>query len=148
MNNKSTSPHPPERIPMTNRKEYGREFISKDRSKDGHGHWRVFDPEDNRVATCYDAGNADAIVRAFNRPAEPFFAKVRGEVERAYAKHGRDQWGRHEFYAILKEEVDELWDAIKADEPQEQVLAELVQVAAMCLRYAETGDRYREPANV
>jgi len=65
------------------------------------------------------------------------------ELDHAYTKHGREPWGRHEFYAILKEEVDELWDDIKADAPTDQVLKELVQVAAMCFRYAETGDRYR-----
>ncbi len=70
-------------------------------------------------------------------------AAVRGELDHAYRKHGRDPWGRHEFYAILLEEVEELWAEIKADAPQEKVLAELRQVAAMCFRYAETGDRYR-----
>lgn len=69
------------------------------------------------------------------------------ELESAYAKHGRGQWSRHEFYGVLKEEVDELWDAIKADEPQERVRAEAIQVAAMVFRYLETGDRYREPNN-
>ena len=71
--------------------------------------------------------------------------KIRRELDRAYGKHGRDQWGRHEFYAILKEEVDELWDAIKADKPQEDVRDEAIQIAAMVFRYLETGDRYREP---
>lgn len=74
-----------------------------------------------------------------------FLEAVVSEVERAYAKHGKLQWGRHEFYAILKEEVDEAWDDIKADAPQEKLMQEVVQIAAMCLRYAETGDRYREP---
>lgn len=67
------------------------------------------------------------------------------ELERAYAAHGREQWGRHEFYAILKEEVDELWDSIKGDDPQKDVEAEAIQVAAMVFRYLETGDRYRKP---
>lgn len=80
------------------------------------------------------------------RYPEIFFHKlIDAELDHAYKKHGRQQWGRHEFYAILKEEVDELWDAIKTDEPQENVVRELTQIAAMCLRYAETGDRYREP---
>lgn len=70
---------------------------------------------------------------------------VANELERAYAKHGREQWGRHEFYAILKEEVDELWDDIKADAPQDKLRHEAIQVAAMVFRYLETGDRYREP---
>jgi NTP pyrophosphatase (non-canonical NTP hydrolase) len=67
---------------------------------------------------------------------------VREELDRAYAKHGREPWGRHEFYGILLEEVDELWDAVKRDEPLERVHAEAIQVAAMCFRYIETGDRY------
>lgn len=70
---------------------------------------------------------------------------VAAELDRAYAKHGAEPWGRHEFYGILLEEVEELWDAIKSDEPQERVLAELVQVVAMGYRYYETGDRYRGP---
>ena len=69
--------------------------------------------------------------------------RIAHELDRAYAKHGAAPWGRHEFYAILKEEVDELWDAIKHDLPQDELEAELVQVAAMCFRYFETGDRYR-----
>jgi NTP pyrophosphatase (non-canonical NTP hydrolase) len=70
------------------------------------------------------------------------YAQIRAELERAYTKHGREPWGRHEFYGILLEEVDELWDAIKGDEPMERVHAEAIQVAAMVFRYIETGDRY------
>jgi hypothetical protein len=68
--------------------------------------------------------------------------QVRQELNQAYAKHGREPWGRHEFYGILKEEVDELWDDIKSDAPIDNVLREALQVAAMCARYLETGDRY------
>jgi integrase len=67
---------------------------------------------------------------------------IDAELSNAYAKHGKEQWGRHEFYAILKEEVDELWDAIKRDLPQDQVVHEAIQVATMIFRYLETGDRY------
>lgn len=72
------------------------------------------------------------------------FNLISSEVDRAYAKHGRDKWGRHEFYAILKEEVDEAWDAIKADMDSDFLTKEIVQIAAMCFRYLETGDRYRD----
>ena len=71
---------------------------------------------------------------------EVFITKVMEELDRAYEKHGSEPWSRHEFYGILKEEVDETWDDIKADEPLERLLKEVVQVAAMCLRYAETGE--------
>lgn len=67
------------------------------------------------------------------------------ELESAYAKHGKEQWGRHEFWGIIAEEIDELWEAIKKDEPQERVRSEAIQVAAMVFRYLNTGDRYREP---
>lgn len=73
------------------------------------------------------------------------FERISAELDHAYAKHGKDAWGRHEFYGVLKEEVDELWDAIKSDAPMSDVLDELTQVAAMCFRYYETGDRYRGP---
>ena len=68
------------------------------------------------------------------------------ELDRAYSKHGRESWGRHEFYAILLEEVDELWDETKKggtipfDEDAHR--KEIIQVASMCFRYLETGDRY------
>lgn len=75
-------------------------------------------------------------------PRAALMSAIATELDHAYRKHGRDPWGRHEFYAILLEEVEELWAEVKADGPQEKVLAELRQVAAMCFRYAETGDRY------
>ena len=65
-------------------------------------------------------------------------------LEHAHNKHGLERWGRHEFYAILKEEVDELWDVIKGDLPDEQLFEEIIQIMAVCSRYMETGDRYRD----
>lgn len=76
-------------------------------------------------------------------PLEQLVNVVSRELEYAYRKHGVAPWGRHEFFAILKEEVDELWGAIKSDASQEEVLEELRQVVAMCFRYVQTGDRYR-----
>lgn len=71
-------------------------------------------------------------------------ARICDELDRAYRKHGSAPWGRHEFYAILKEEVDELWEAIKCDEPDKRVTDEAIQVAAMVFRFLETGDRYKD----
>ena len=84
----------------------------------------------------------DAIMKDFRlaQARSRFVKLVTSELDRAYAKHGDEPWSRHEFYAILLEEVDELWDDIKADKPLDLVMKELVQVAAMCLRYAETGE--------
>lgn len=78
-------------------------------------------------------------------PREVIETSIHEELDKAYRKHGAERWGRHEFYAILKEEVDELWDAIKRDEPLDNVMDEAIDVAAMCFRYLETGDRYQYP---
>lgn len=47
------------------------------------------------------AGSLDPVVRR-----RAIVEAISKELDRAYSKHGRAQWGRHEFYAILKEEVD------------------------------------------
>lgn len=44
----------------------------------------------------------------------------------------------HEGYAVLKEEVDELWDAVKKSKDvkgNKQIEHELIQIAAMAVRY-------------
>lgn len=77
---------------------------------------------------------------------ERFIEAVIAEVERAYKKHGREQWGRHEFWGVFAEEWEvEMKQAIQQDLPQGEVEKELIQMAAVCLRYFETRDRYREP---
>ena len=74
------------------------------------------------------------------------FNKVLAELDSAYNKHGKDLWGRHEFYGVMKEEVDEVWDGIKTDKPIETLEKEIIQVIAVCVRYLETGDRYMKGA--
>lgn len=60
-------------------------------------------------------------------------ADVRSEVLRATAKFGAFN-SPHEGFAVLYEEVDELWDEVKRNN---NVLArrEAVQVAAMAVRF-------------
>ena len=41
----------------------------------------------------------------------------------------------HEGYAVIKEEVDELWDAIKTNQRLPDQRREAIQVAAMALRF-------------
>ena len=46
----------------------------------------------------------------------------------------------HEGYAILLEEVDELWDEVKKkpkDRDKEKMRAEAMQIAAMAIRFME-----------
>lgn len=56
---------------------------------------------------------------------------------------GRDKWGiansAHEAFAVMQEEVDELWDHVKTKQHKRDLEAmrkEAIQVAAMALRFA------------
>lgn len=65
-------------------------------------------------------------------------------VEKAYPKFPRPQNSPHESYAVLLEEVDELWHEIKDRDAQPaDIQAEAVQVAAMAIRLLV--DCYGEP---
>jgi NTP pyrophosphatase (non-canonical NTP hydrolase) len=77
-----------------------------------------------------------------NRRGSHVTELVLDELHHAYTKHGDEPWSRHEFYAILLEEVDELWDAIKRDEPLANVKAEAIQVAAVVVRFLDTDERH------
>ena len=76
-------------------------------------------------------------------PRDDILKAIIAELDHAYNKHGSLPWGRHEFYAILLEEVEEVWEDIKKDSASEDLVKEIIQVAAMCIRYLETDDRYR-----
>jgi hypothetical protein len=41
----------------------------------------------------------------------------------------------HEGYAVIKEELDELWDEIKKNGPSSRLKSEAIQVAAMAIRF-------------
>ena len=58
---------------------------------------------------------------------------VRDELERSAKKFGGFN-SSHEGYAVLKEEVDEMWDDIKKNLEARSIL-EAVQVGAMALKY-------------
>jgi hypothetical protein len=66
-------------------------------------------------------------------------AEVDAELTRALRRFPRFN-SPHEGYAVLYEELDELWDEVRADkEPgaRERMRAECVQVAAMALELTE-----------
>lgn len=69
-------------------------------------------------------------------PCRRFFNDVDRELRRAMAKHPA-QNSLHEGYAVLLEEVDELWDEVKkrsAERSLDNVRLELIQIAAMAAR--------------
>lgn len=66
-----------------------------------------------------------------------FAASVRCELARARQKHG-PMHSHHEAYAVLLEELDEVWQEVKSQQPDpRRILSELIQVGAICQRWAE-----------
>ena len=62
-------------------------------------------------------------------------ALVSSELTKALAKH-RPMTSLHEGYAVILEELDELWDEVKRQKPDHDALVkEAAQVAAMGLRF-------------
>ena len=60
--------------------------------------------------------------------------QVRAEIHVARGKHS-DMKSRHEAYAVILEELDEVWAEVKRKDCEPAALRdELVQTAAMCIR--------------
>lgn len=63
-------------------------------------------------------------------------AMVQKELESAMAKHPTGWHSAHEGYAVLLEEVDELWDEVKlSTHNTRKMRIEACQIAAMALRF-------------
>ena len=60
--------------------------------------------------------------------------EVCAELTRATNKFGAFN-SAHEGYAIILEEVDELWDEVKSNGPERRLRAEAIQIAAMAMRF-------------
>jgi hypothetical protein len=67
-----------------------------------------------------------------------FIADVREEVREADAAHG-DYHSCHEGWAVIAEELDELWDEVKKkrkNRDHDNMYRECVQIASTALRFA------------
>lgn len=65
------------------------------------------------------------------------YKEIEKEVESAMAKYHPFN-SNHEGYAVIKEEVDELWDEIKnskAVNANARMRKECIQIAAMAIRF-------------
>ena len=61
--------------------------------------------------------------------------EILNELQRAKAIWGDNFKNYHETYAVILEEVDELWDEIKKkNQDKEKIRKEAIQSAAMLLR--------------
>lgn len=67
------------------------------------------------------------------------FKQIENEFLRASDLYP-DLHSNHEGYAVIKEEVDELWDAIKKCKDikgNKEIRSELIQIGAMVIRYLD-----------
>lgn len=67
------------------------------------------------------------------RLADAAWQDVREEIWRATRRYPEFN-STHEGYAVIKEELDELWEAVRGNNRQD-ARAEAVQVAAMAIRF-------------
>jgi hypothetical protein len=81
------------------------------------------------------------------RRLEELVAEVANELTKARAKHA-PMHGPHEGYAVILEELDELWDEVRAQQQDPaKMRKEALHVAAMALRFiADVCDHALNPA--
>lgn len=65
---------------------------------------------------------------------ESIALEVVEELARARAKFEPFN-SAHEGYAVILEEVEELWEEVRKDSSSEKLRAEAIQVAAMAMRF-------------
>ena len=72
-----------------------------------------------------------------SRTPEEIAAEIINEYRRAELQFGAFNNG-HEGYAVIKEELDELWEAVRSKDPMhmENARKEAIQVGAMAMRFA------------
>ncbi len=77
-----------------------------------------------------------AVKRKVTKKKSNGLALIQAEHNKAKVKYKQNFNSVHEGFAVLKEEVDELWDECKRKHPaKEQLREEAVQIGAMALRF-------------
>ena len=72
---------------------------------------------------------------------------LRNDIEAEYtnAIHSFPSFNSyHEGFAVIKEELDELWDEIKGEQRKNELLKEAKQVGAMAIRFIIDCCKYLE----
>jgi hypothetical protein len=68
--------------------------------------------------------------------SESRWDRLAGEVQRGFNKFGEYK-SLHEAVAVIREELDELWDEVKGKQRTEQLRKEALHVAATAFRMYE-----------
>lgn len=75
-------------------------------------------------------------MRSRQEQIEAALAEVRAELMRAEAKHGLEFASPHEGHSVIREELEELWEHVRADTGRTPKAGhEAAQVAAMAIKY-------------
>ena len=77
--------------------------------------------------------HAQGALPAVNPDTRDIINSVLIELNKATTKHGPFH-STHEGYAVIKEELEELWDEVKVNN-KEKARLEAIQVAAMAIRF-------------
>ena len=80
--------------------------------------------------------NKDFDKAAYGESARGIPAQIMDEVERA-RRHGEKFFSLHEAFAVIAEELDEVWDITRqkrCDRDALELRKELIQTAAMCVK--------------
>jgi hypothetical protein len=86
-----------------------------------------------------DAALLAVKLESLSTPRAQILADIGGEVASAKSLYNNFH-SLHEGYGVLLEEVDELWDMIKASKlikADDRMKAEAIQIAAMAVRFIE-----------
>jgi len=88
---------------------------------------------------CDRRGPAGFMGHTCTKPVWRVLNAITAEISKSERDHGPGFHSDHEAYAVLLEELDEVWDWVKmrkADRDREKMVKELVQVAAVATRWA------------
>lgn len=72
---------------------------------------------------------------------DDYAAELATEARRGEKLHGPWLGGPHQGGGVIKEEYDELWDEIRADN-LDRMRLEVRQLGAMCLRFLKESERW------
>ena len=76
-----------------------------------------------------------ALQSDYTNKLEDTFNNIESEIHKVKVKYPHNFNSLHEAYAVIKEEIDELWDEIKKkDTNKENIKMEAIQSAAMLCR--------------
>lgn len=109
--------------------------ICRESDEAGNGAWAChadLDTTPVHRGKCFAAYQRQKIGRIV-----PVYKDVADELARARRKFPGAQNSPHEGWAVIQEEVDELWDDVKANASRGQMRKEAIQIAAMAVRFIE-----------